>query len=92
MGEEAVSGRLKWSEMERNGRGAPDMASDLMTVEEAARRLGVTPPTVLRWVKSGELRAIRLGGKAGWRVSAADLQEFVDSRANRPPKAGRDAA
>lgn len=35
--------------------------SELLTVDEAARSLSVSQPTIRRWVKSGRLHAIRVG-------------------------------
>lgn len=51
----------------------------LYTVQEVAARLKTTPETVRRWLRSGRLRGIRLGGtKLGYRISEADLQRFLD--------------
>lgn len=36
-------------------------AGDLVTLPEAARRLGVSPRTVQRWAKQGQLEVIRVG-------------------------------
>jgi excisionase family DNA binding protein len=52
----------------------------LHTVEDVARLLGVHPETVRNWIKSGELRAIKLGGAAGYRISDSALQEFLKKR------------
>lgn len=38
-----------------------------MTVSEAARRLGVWPNSVRRWIETGYLEAFRIEGK-GWHV------------------------
>ena len=51
-----------------------------MTIDEVARQLGVHRNTVQLWIKKRELRAIRLGRR--WRVMPADLQTFLDKRAN----------
>jgi excisionase family DNA binding protein len=57
----------------------------LLTTDQVADHLGVTHRTVLTWLSRGELRGIRLGRtRAGWRVSEADLQQFLATRANRP--------
>jgi excisionase family DNA binding protein len=67
------------------------MAVELLTVEQVAERLGVTTDSILRWIKTGELRAMQMGGRAGWRIAVDDLQTFLDGRANRP-KTDADAA
>lgn len=52
-----------------------DMA--LHTVEEVARLLGVHADTVRGWIRSGQLRAINLGGAAGYRINQSALDEFL---------------
>ena len=52
-----------------------------LKVSDVASRLSVSKETVLRWLRSGELRGARLGGtKAGWRISESDLQQFIRLR------------
>ncbi len=52
----------------------------LMTVDQVAERLQVNPETVRRWLRRGELEGVDLGHKAGYRVTEAQLQEFIESR------------
>ncbi len=47
------------------------------TVEEVADELRVTPETVRRWLRAGELPGLNLGRKAGWRIDATDFEEFI---------------
>ena len=56
----------------------------LLTVEDVATRLSVHPDTVRRWIKSGELRAINLGVRAGYRIPKSALDEFLKQREERP--------
>ena len=50
------------------------VASRLLTVEEAARQLGVHPGTVHRWVADGALPAVQPGGPAHTlRIDSRDL-------------------
>jgi excisionase family DNA binding protein len=59
----------------------------LLTVPQVAERLQVTEEAVRDWLRAGKLRGYRPGGpKVGWRVSVADLEEFLTDAANRPPK------
>ncbi len=54
---------------------------EYLTVNEVAERLKVTPLTVRRWLYNGELAGIRLSsGRAGWRITQADLDEFLAAR------------
>lgn len=53
-----------------NGRGR------FYTTSEVAKRLGVTPPTVIKWVEAGDLAAHRTPG-GHRRIAAADLSEFA---------------
>jgi excisionase family DNA binding protein len=52
------------------------------TVKEVADLLKVGEPTVRRWIKDGELRAIDVG--KGWRISSSDLDAFLQGHATRP--------
>jgi excisionase family DNA binding protein len=55
------------------------MTDRLLTAREVAERLGVFPGTVLRWVRRGELPAIRLPGGA-LRFSERALDEWLAAR------------
>jgi MerR family transcriptional regulator, light-induced transcriptional regulator len=52
-----------------------DMSSDTLSLQEAADRLGVHYMTMYRYVRLGLLPAKKVGGS--WRVSVADLDEFI---------------
>jgi excisionase family DNA binding protein len=66
---------------DRGERGSigPDRVA-LLTARTVADRLGVTPRTVLRWTRRGELPAIRLPGGA-LRYDERDLDAWLDERA-----------
>lgn len=50
----------------------------LLTVEQVAERLQVHPETVRRWLRTGRLRGVRLGGsKLGYRVSEEELERLI---------------
>ncbi len=54
-----------------------------MTIERVARRLRVSDDTVRRWIHSGELPAVNLGGDAqgaDWRVFSDHLESFISKR------------
>src|SRR5215210_832941 len=48
---------------------------ELLTVDQVATRLKVHPETVRRWLRSGQLRGVRFGGKrTGWRIRASEVE------------------
>jgi excisionase family DNA binding protein len=47
----------------------------LLRVEEAAKRLNIGRSLAYRFIKSGELRSVRIAGAR--RVLVADVEEFV---------------
>lgn len=54
-----------------------------MTLAEAAERLHCSTKTVRRRIRSGELRASRVG-RGLWQIRDEDLGAYLDARANRP--------
>jgi len=52
----------------------------IFTVEEVAKALSVHPETVRNWIKSGQLRAMKLGGSAGYRIPESAFEEFRRER------------
>jgi len=59
---------------------APPLGTHTMTVAEAARELGLSLEQVRRHLRTGRLRGTALGGRAGWRVSRADVARFREER------------
>jgi excisionase family DNA binding protein len=49
---------------------------DLMTVEEIARQLRVSPKTVRGWLVQGRMHGFKLTPKV-WRIRREDFQAFV---------------
>jgi excisionase family DNA binding protein len=54
---------------------------ELLTLEQAAARLGVSIDTVRRWVRSGRLTAIRIGPRTT-RIDPRDLEDLVNDSPN----------
>jgi excisionase family DNA binding protein len=52
----------------------------MLTVKQVAERLQVHANTVRRWLDERELRGVKLGGKAGWRVRESELRRFLKER------------
>ena len=59
----------------------------LLTVREAARRLGVSYPTVKQWIYKGSVRTSRTAG-GHYRVSDAEIDRLLAPKA---PRAKKDA-
>lgn len=55
----------------------------LMTVDQIATRLNVTPHTVNRWLRDGDLAGYKVGKE--WRVEPDDFERFLRER-YRPEK------
>lgn len=57
---------------------------DLLTVEEVARQLRVSPTTVRAWLVHGRLRGFKLTPKV-WRIRREDFQAFVAAAERHAP-------
>jgi excisionase family DNA binding protein len=55
----------------------------LLTTQEVARRLRVTPETVRRLGRSGRLPGFALSDKSGWRFRRADVDAFIRAAMRR---------
>jgi excisionase family DNA binding protein len=51
-----------------------------LTVRDVATRFKVREETVRRWIRGGELPALALGNKAGFRIRPDDLETFIADR------------
>lgn len=60
--------------------------SDYLTPKQIALAWGLEVGSVLRWCRSGKLRAVQLGGFRGpWRVPVAAWEEFCQVSEPGPP-------
>ena len=57
----------------------------LLTPAQIAEALQLSESTITRWLRKGRLRGFKVG--KDWRVSTADLNAFLEEKANVPPKA-----
>jgi excisionase family DNA binding protein len=48
-----------------------------LTTPEAARRLGLQPITVQRWLRRGLLAGVKLPGRAGWRIDPSSVERLL---------------
>ena len=58
---------------------------ELLTVDQVARQLKVTTKQVYKLIQDGRLVATNIGGKgrSTYRISRADLNDFLQSRRTR---------
>jgi excisionase family DNA binding protein len=59
---------------------------ELLTVEDAAKKVKVHPETIRGWIRSGELPAVDIGGK--YRIYPDDLDAFLKRRKTTRDKQG----
>ncbi len=62
------------------------MSSQLLTTEEAARRIGVKQTTVRTWLSKGLLEGTKVGGGKLWRIREEAIDEFINTKRNRAAK------
>jgi excisionase family DNA binding protein len=74
------------------------MADRFLQLSDVAVELNVSDSQVYHLVRSGELPAIKIGGRGQWRVERAKLEEYIERKyaetaawvAENPLIAGRD--
>jgi excisionase family DNA binding protein len=52
----------------------------LLTVDEVAKHLRITPRWVLQLLREGRLKGTQLAERGSWRISEDDLRDFIRSR------------
>ena len=57
---------------------------EVLTVQEVAQQYKVSERTVRNWIEREGLVAFPIG-KRGYRISKADLHDFIERRKKRPP-------
>ncbi|MGO4926907.1 helix-turn-helix domain-containing protein [Streptococcus alactolyticus] len=57
------------------------MQQNQIWIEEVANILKVTRRTIYNYIKSGDLKAVKMGKY--WRVSEANLQDFIEHGTNK---------
>lgn len=56
----------------------PPVVPQLMTLEEVATFLNVRPAQVYALVRSGDLPALKLGGRGIWRIDWRQLEAYLE--------------
>lgn len=50
------------------------------TVAELAERWRLNAEVIRRWIRAGKIEVLELGGKAGYRVRASEVEKFERER------------
>lgn len=78
--------------MTENNAEAPGARPRFLTLQGVAEVLNVSKPQAYAWVRSGDLPAIKVGGRGQWRVETSALEGHEDLRWRAPvrwPRRGR---
>lgn len=54
-----------------------------LTIEQAAEELNVSHSQIRALLKTGELRAIQVGGRGLWRIGRRDIEDYVSEAYRR---------
>ena len=49
----------------------------ILSVNDICKDLGCVKHTVLRWIRSGEIKAVKENHRTGWRIEAEDYDAFL---------------
>lgn len=56
----------------------------LLSTRRVAELLEVSPRTVAKWLRDGELAGVKIYPGRNWRVEEAELERFIASRRVQP--------
>jgi len=70
-----VDNRGKWIEQWQNG-----CMPRFLTLADVAEQLQINSPQAYALVRSGELKAIQVGGRGQWRVEEKMLEQYIEER------------
>jgi len=62
-------------------------SSKMLTTQQVMSRLQVADETIYRYIKSGKLRAVRVGGL--WRIPSEALDEFLKKGEHRTDESSK---
>ena len=69
----------------------PDELREVMTVDQAAQYLGVSPDTLYKYLSEGRLPAFKLGNR--WRLKKTTLDRWMERQSQtREPRSSKRAA
>ena len=64
----------------RRKRRQPELESDLLTVEEAARALSVAPSTIRGYIRDGLIKGVQLPMRGMYRISKEEIDRILSGR------------
>ena len=76
--------------MDRNDR--RKQVDKILAVKEIGQRLGVSRGTVIYWIRTGRLKAFKLGGGRLWRIRERDLRKFIRDGSDAGARSKADTA
>lgn len=56
----------------------------LLSTRRVAEICGVSPRTVAKWLRDGEIRGVKLYPGRNWRIEEAELERFIRERRVEP--------
>jgi excisionase family DNA binding protein len=56
------------------------MAARFLTMQDVADELSTSVSQIYHMVRSGELRAIKIGGRGQWRIERAELERYIAAK------------
>jgi excisionase family DNA binding protein len=62
------------------------MAGRFLTMQDVADELATTFSQVYHMVRSGELPAIKIGGRGQWRIERSKLEEYIAKKYDETAK------
>jgi excisionase family DNA binding protein len=65
---------------ETGGVGRTGVEPRFMLLSDVAAELNVSDSQVYHMVRSGELPAIKIGGRGQWRVERAKLEQYIEQK------------
>lgn len=54
------------------------MAQRFLTLTDVAETLAISDSQALALVRSGDLRAIKVGGRGQWRIEVTELEAYIE--------------
>ena len=61
------------------------LAREFVTLDEVQRVLSISSSQAYSLVRSGDLRAIQVGGRRQWRVEASEVEAYIARSYFAPP-------